>query len=112
MQNRKRSYAFVLRLNKQEYDKLESLVKESGQPREEYIRSLINGLTPIPALPIDFYKMIQELNAIGNNLNQISRKANALHIVNAIEYQEFAKSLDKVILAIMDECMNPKGKPT
>lgn len=107
-----RNHEIKVRFNEEEFRKLCSLVEKSKYSREAYIRCLLDGVTPIEAPSIDFYRMMQELNAIGNNLNQISRKANSLHVVNAIEYQEFAKSLDKIILAIMKQCMLPKGKPT
>lgn len=87
---------------------MKDLVELEKIPQEEYIRLILNGITPMPALPIDYHKMMDELNAIGNNLNQLARKANTIHAVNAIEFKEFAKTFDKVILDIMNECMIKK----
>lgn len=108
MQKRKRNHSFVIRLNNEEYNTLNKLVNKSGLSREAYLRALIGGVVPMPALPIDYHKMIYELNAIGNNLNQLVRKTNKLNVVDAITYKEFADSLDKMILAIMSECMIAK----
>jgi hypothetical protein len=52
-------------------------VKQTGLSREAYIRALINGYIPKPLPPPDYFAMMRELHAIGNNLNQLAAKAHA-----------------------------------
>ena len=44
---------------------------------ESFIRSLIMGLTLYPRPPDEYAEIRRQLAAIGNNINQIARKANA-----------------------------------
>ena len=105
---RKRDIKVTFRLDEEEYVHMKELVKQSKLSQETYIRLLLDDVTPMPALPLDFHKMINELNAIGNNLNQLVRKVNTLNMVNDMEFKEFANAFDEVILAIMEECMFKK----
>ena len=52
---------------------LNQLVAASGLSRETYLRMLISGVAPKEAPPPDFWAMMRELHAIGNNLNQIAQ---------------------------------------
>ena len=44
---------------------------------EPYIRKLIMGNVVRPRPPDEYVKLLREINAIGNNINQLARKANA-----------------------------------
>ena len=72
---RKRNISIITRLNEKEKNHLATLVKRSGLSQEAYIRHLINGVVPKDSPPADYYAMMKELHAIGNNLNQLARKA-------------------------------------
>ena len=45
--------------------------------QEAYIRTLLNGHSPKETPPLEYHRLIRELNAIGNNLHQIAARANA-----------------------------------
>ena len=85
---RKRNIQIITRLNRKEQEHLQSLVKRSGLSQEAYIRHLINGVVPNDAPPADYYGMMQELHAIGNNLNQIAVKAYTLNVLDVQRYDE------------------------
>lgn len=74
----KRNIEIKVRLNRKEADNLFKRVKRSRLSREAYIRHLINDLVPQDAPPPDYYAMMQQLYRIGNNLNQIAKKAHTL----------------------------------
>ena len=79
---RKRNIQIITRLNRKEQEHLQSMVKRSGLSQEAYVRQLINGVVPNDAPPVDYYKMMQELHSIGNNLNQIAKSLNTYEQVD------------------------------
>lgn len=72
-----KKYEMCLRLSESETKLLEDNAKQCGLSKTAYIRQLIRG-TPVNALPprevTDLYR---EINAIGRNINQLARSANA-----------------------------------
>ena len=73
---RTREIQIKLWLNEEEYSILQQDVKRSGLMQSKYLRALIMKRPIREKLPIDYYRMLTELNRIGNNLNQIARIAN------------------------------------
>jgi hypothetical protein len=76
--------------------------------REAYLRQLINGLVPTDAPPPDYHAMMNELRAIGNNLNQIAYKANALNVLDVQRYDNAVAALNKAIVNIANAVMLPR----
>lgn len=72
----RRSYMLRVRLDKNDKDKLDRDCKKAELDASKYIRKLINGENILSAPTIDFYEFINELNHIGTNLNQLTKKAN------------------------------------
>ena len=68
------------RLSRKEAETLKKRVMKSGLSREAYLRQLINGLVPTDAPPPDFFAMMRQLHAIGNNMNQIAQKPTHLSL--------------------------------
>lgn len=87
---------------------LATLVKGSGLSKEAYIRHLINGVIPKDSPPADYFDMMKELHAIGNNLNQIARKANQLNIIDVQLYDIAVKQFEKAVLDITEAVILPK----
>ena len=105
---RKRNIQIITRLNRKEQEHLQSLVKRSGLSQEAYIRHLINGVVPNDAPPADYYGMMQELHAIGNNLNQIARKAHVLNVIDVQSYDKVVKELEQTITKITNTIVLPR----
>lgn len=105
---RKRSIQVIIRLNKKEQQHLKNLVKKSGLSQEAYMRHLINGVVPVESPPADYFSMMKELHAIGNNLNQIARKAHQLNVVDVQQYDQAVRKFEKAILDITDAVISPK----
>ena len=74
---RKRNNFIGLRLSDRELALLNGKAKEAGIKREAYLRFLINGYVPKAVPPPDYFSMMRELHAIGNNIHQIAARANA-----------------------------------
>ena len=102
----KRIYEIKVRLAADEMAHLNQLVAASGLSRETYLRMLISGVVPKETPPPDFWAMMQELHAIGNNLNQIAMKAYALNAIDAKHYDEgiqlFRDAVQDILSAVLD----------
>lgn len=74
---RKRYKRVEIHLTEEEHRHLKKQVSYTGLSTESFIRSLIMGLTLYPRPPDEYAEIRRQLAAIGNNINQIARKANA-----------------------------------
>ena len=102
----KRNKEIKVRLSFIELENLNECVKKTGLSREEYIRTLISGYVPAPRISDDVKEIIKQLRMIGNNLNQIAKKAHALGVIDAEKYDEamklFRESVMNINRAIVD----------
>lgn len=97
---RKRNIRVQVWLNEEEKAKLHTNAAKSGLSQEAYLRILINGYIPKPLPPPDYHSMIKELHAIGNNLNQIAAKANAIGHIDRTVFKYEANRFQKAVLDI------------
>lgn len=102
----KRIYEIKVRLTAEEMAHLNQIVAASRLSRETYLRKLISGVVPKEAPPPDFWAMMRELHAIGNNLNQIAMKVHALNVIDAKRYDEgiqlFRDAVQNILSAVLD----------
>ena len=103
----KRTYEIKVRLTADEMAHLNQLVAASGLSRETYLRNLISGVVPKEAPPPDFWAMMRELHAVGNNLNQIAMKAHALNAIDAKHYDEGVQLFRDAVQNILSAALEP-----
>ena len=72
-----RNTAVLVRLSQKEKEHLKSQAAACALKMEPYIRKLIMGNVIRPRPPNEYVKLLREINAIGNNINQIAHIANA-----------------------------------
>ena len=72
-----RNTAVLVRLSEKEKEHLKSQAAACALKMEPYIRKLIMGKEVRPRPPDEYVKLLREINAIGNNINQIAHIANA-----------------------------------
>ena len=72
-----RTTAVLVRLSEKEKEHLKSQAAACALKMEPYIRKLIMGKEVRPRPPDEYVKLLREINAIGNNINQIAHIANA-----------------------------------
>ena len=84
---RKRSISIITRLNEKEKNHLTALVKRSGA---------------------DYFAMMKELHAIGNNLNQLARKAHQLNVIDVEQYDLAVKEFENAVTKITEAVILPK----
>lgn len=66
------------RLTKQEADRLKKQAQEMGMRESEYIRLLLSQKpNDYPEIRVLLKALINEVNAVGNNINQITRNYNS-----------------------------------
>lgn len=73
---RKRNHIIPLHLNNKELAHLETQVKQSGLPREEFLRTLIMG-AELRAKPCNHHAdLLRKTAGLCNNANQLAKIAN------------------------------------
>ena len=94
-----------IRTDPQLRDKLKTLSEKSGLSKSAVIRILIDGAKLREMPPLDYHKMTGELHAIGNNLNQIARVANATGQIDATGYMANVSALNAALYQIKTAVM-------
>lgn len=98
---RTRQHKIEVRLNDEEYFKLEDTISLMGTNRSEYLRKLIVGTRIKEKPPDNFYKYMKEFSLMGSNLNQIAERINTITKIEDWEYEdtdpkEFIKQLKRL----------------
>jgi hypothetical protein len=105
---RKRNLRAQVWLNRNEAEHLELSSNKSGLSKENYLRSLIDGYLPKELPPLEYHSLIRELNAIGNNLNQIAAQANAVKHIDKTAFQYEANRLRRAVQDIQEAFTTPE----
>ena len=103
--NRKRDIPIRVWLSKTENAELYRKAKITGLPKSTVIRMLLNNYEPKEKPDARFYDTMRELSAIGNNINQLVIKANALGFVDipmlkaeTLRWHKFQADIEAVFL--------------
>lgn len=105
---RKRQIKKQIWLNKEEAIILKKKAKKVGFKESELIRQLIIGFEPKEKPDDRFYETMSEMRAIGNNLNQIARKANSLNYIDEALYKKETEKWNRFMLKVKKEYLLPK----
>ena len=95
-------------INKEEDYILKDKAARVGLCEAELIRNLILGFEPKEKPDNRFYEVMRELRAIGNNINQIARRANTLNNIDCELYKTEAIKWNNFMLDIKKEFLLPK----
>lgn len=90
--NRKRKHTVSIRMNDDEYNQLNMLLKQSGCTLQTYVLNAVlnkkiitkEELNHKKEKDIMFKDLIRQLNGIGNNINQMTRTANMINALPSI----------------------------
>lgn len=107
---RSRNVQILFRLNDEEAERLQMLVKRSGRSREAFLREMVKGYRLCEKPDPEFYQMMRELSAIGNRINQLAVKANALGFVDTPMLREEANKWRQFQIDVRKKYLLPKGK--
>ena len=90
-------------LNREEAMLLRKKAKKVGFTESELIRNLILGFEPKEKPDDRFYETMSQMRAIGNNLNQIARKANSLNYLDYSFYKKQADNWNEFMIRVKKE---------
>lgn len=85
---KKRTNAFLVRLDDDEMTALNQKVKLSGLSREEFARRCFANKKIVELPPIDYGKLIFETRRVGQNLNRLLRIAYANNYFNTPDIKD------------------------
>ena len=105
---RKRNIQKIVRLSRDEAQDLQKKAKRSCMSESGLIRLLLKGYEPREKPDERFYDVMRELSAIGNNINQLAIKANALGFVDSQMLKNEALRWHKFQAAIEREFLRPE----
>lgn len=108
---RKRNVQILFRLTEDEAELLYTLVKRSGRSKEAFLREMVKGYRLCEKPDPEFYQMMRELSAIGNRINQLAVKANALGFVDTPMLKEEAKRWHEFQIDIRKKYLLPHRTP-
>ena len=90
-------------LNEQENNRLKENAKKAGLSESGYIRNLILGYK-LKEQPTEIiFEMMNQIRAIGTNLNQIARKANTLDMIDVPYYKSVYEKICKLEKRLNEE---------
>ena len=91
-------------MNDKEYAHLRKQAETAGLGIDPFIRKLVAGSVIKPKPPAEYAKLLLELSAIGNNINQIAYWANYRKIIYNSEIKE-AAALARQAFALVKEAL-------
>lgn len=92
---RKRNIQKIVRFSRDEAQDLQKKAKKVCLSEAGLIRLLLRGYEPREKPDERFYDVMRELSSIGNNINQLAVKANALGFVDAPQLKKEAERWHK-----------------
>jgi len=98
----------IVRLNNDELCLLQKNAKKTGYSQAAYLRALLHKSVPKEKPDDRFYACMRQMSAIGNSLNQIARKANALGFLDAPHYAAQAKQWQRFQLEVREHFLLPE----
>lgn len=100
----RRKYKITVRFATEEYFSLKEKARRAGVTLSEYLRRVSASSVVRERLRPQHLQHILKLTGMANNLNQISRKANATGYVGIrTEYRNLASEIDDLISRIKDD---------
>ena len=107
---RNRKVQILFRLTDDEAEQLHELVRKSGRSREAFLREMVKGYRLCEKPDPEFYKIMRELSAIGNRINQLAAKANALGFVDTPMLNEEARKWHEFQIDIRKKYLLPRSE--
>ena len=92
---RARNIQKIVRFSRDEAQDLQKKAKKACLSEAGLIRLLLRGYEPREKPDERFYDVMRELSSIGNNINQLAVKANALGFVDAPQLKKEAERWHK-----------------
>ena len=92
----KRNIEKHILMNKAEAQDLQKKAKRACLSEGGLIRLLLRGYEPREKPDERFYDVMRELSAIGNNINQIAKKANEINSIYASDIEDLKENYEDI----------------
>ena len=99
---RKRNRHVSVWLTDREHDHLKKQAELAGLGIDPFVRNLIQGVNLRPRPPDVYAALLRELSAIGNNVNQIAKAANAKGYANKEDVAQITEMQKQLWLKVKD----------
>ena len=97
--NRRRDTTLTIRVTEKEKQYIKKRAEKAGLTVTDYIVRL--SLEKPIFIPVNMQPFLLELKRIGNNINQLTKKVNAM-VFSSYNFEEFIKAIDKLTERIGD----------
>ena len=97
---KERPYKKLLRLNEAEHSRLLYLSKTTALNQEQVLRQALMNAPLLERPTADYIKMIRQISALGNNLNQLAHVANINAKVESADLLEARKIMEQIWIYI------------
>lgn len=94
---RERFIFLNIRISSKENEDLNKKIQKAKITKSEFVRRAIANIEIKEKPSIEFYEDMKQLIRIGNNVNQLARKANTLNFIDVDEYKNQAIEWKKFI---------------
>jgi hypothetical protein len=101
----RRNCEIKVRFSEEELRNLDKKVKRTTMSREGYVRTILNSKTPVEIPPADYFALIREVRALGNNLHQIAYKANSQGLLDTPMFKRHADNITAVADKLTAVCL-------
>ena len=91
-----RTKRLYIRISNHEYADICRNAKNAGLNLSQYGRKLLIGEVVKPAKHVDLYKLYNEINKIGININQIAKMANSTKTIEQYSIKQVIYLLTKI----------------
>lgn len=98
----RRKIKIDLRLNDDEFERLNRDVQKTGLSREKYLRTLIENKQIKTKPHADLVSILKELQQINNNMNRIALQASSMNSVDADAYWKNVNDLKRIIGKLLE----------
>ncbi len=89
-------YIFLnIRISPQENEDLSQKIQRANITKSEYVRRAIANVVIKEKPDREFYETMKQMIRIGNNLNQLTKKANSLNFIDVDEYKKQSQDWNK-----------------
>ena len=105
-----RTHEIKVRFSDKEFETLNKNVANTRMSREGYIRTILNRKRPVEIPPADYWSLVREVRALGNNLHQIAYKANALGLLDVPMFRHHAEHITAVADKLTAVCLPREDK--
>ena len=95
-------------LNDMELKHLTIKSRKAGLSEAAYVRMLICGYVPKERPDMDYQYIMRQLTGIGNNINQLARKAAALGFIDVPYYKREAEKWDSFRMDVKRRFLEPE----